>query len=405
MSGGEGPSKMTNAHPEFSDAFAKFRQIRPLATLIGTHLDELESPDQKLLEIDEEIKKIVEPFGSVVCNDQSGKCFFPVNNLHGTEEIDIGPLRKFINEIFDSHFKESELPVHSTWVILNIILRNFFHIADWKDCIQIGEYVGLNEEDVEFCVWYLSSCVGSLIHYTDIPDDEDDWFKNHVLCSPQVIFDSISEFIVTPLRLVDSDKPMVANDRKAWLNKGQFSLEIINKFCKNVDETKHIPAEKLIKLLQHLNLLSPIKSSDPETGRDITTYLMPAVLESVSEDQLSTPDQPDEDRPASLHITFETDYVPTGLFCTTVTKLISEGPKSILGLKWTLVEEGVKRNRFSFNVHDVAQVTLISHSRSLEIRLSRTNPDTSVPEISLHDICSCTLSVFLYLLNSLHIFF
>ena len=123
---------------------------------------------------------------------------------------------------------------------------------------------------------------------------------------------------------------------------------------------------------------------------------MPAILDSASQDDLTTPHQPDDNHPASLHITFKTGYIPTGSFCNIITRLVSLGPHSILGLKWSLVEEGVKRNRFSFFIDGIHKVTLLCHEQSYEIRVTREDPD-----VSLHDICSHVLSVFLYILKSL----
>ena len=44
----------------------------------------------------------------------------------------------------------------------------------------------MDEEEVDFALWYLHICTGTLMYYPDLPDE---WFKNHIICSPQVVFD------------------------------------------------------------------------------------------------------------------------------------------------------------------------------------------------------------------------
>ena len=186
---------------------------------------------------------------------------------------------------------------------------------------------------------------------------------------------------------------------------GQFSLEAIIKYCNGPDVAKMlkkgeiIPAKYLIILLQYLNLLSEIVHKDannPKVTR--ITYLMPAILDCASQDELANPPQPDTNNPEPLHITFSFGYVPTGVFCGLITRLVSQGPHGILGLTWELVEDGVKRNCVSFYVDYVHKVTLLSHDRSYEIRVER---NAKQMDFSLHDLCSHTLSAILYMLKNL----
>ena len=122
-----------------------------------------------------------------------------------------------------------------------------------------------------------------------------------------------------------------------------------------------------------------------------------AVLECASQEELANPPPPDTNNPEPLHITFSFGYVPTGVFCGLITRLVSQGPHKILGFKWKLVEDGVKRNCVSFYVDSVHKVTLLSHEKSYEIRVSRQDPESS-----LHDLCAHALSVVLYFLKTLY---
>ena len=51
-----------------------------------------------------------------------------------------------------------------------------------------------------------------------------------------------------------------------------------------------------------------------------------------------------------------------------ISRLVSRGSEGILGLKWELVESGVKRNLVSFRVSSSKhEVTLVAHVNCYEI--------------------------------------
>ena len=222
-----------------------------------------------------------------------------------------------------------------------------------------------------------------------------------MICSPQVIFDSISQLMLASLRTLHSEGPATEFEREELIKKGQFSLESIEKYCTSVQVIKKlenkelIPAKQLVVLLNHVNLLSPITHT--VQGKVQTTYFMPAVLECASEQQITSPPQPDDNNPEPLYIAFDCGYVPTGVFCGLITHLVSHGPDGIFGLEWTLEEDGVKRNFIAFCVDHTHKVTLLSHERCYEIRVAREDPDTS-----LHDLCAHALLVVLYSLKNLY---
>ena len=46
---------------------------------------------------------------------------------------------------------------------------------------------------MKFSVWYLDRWVGALIYQ---PEIDNVWFKNYIICTPQVVFDSINSLTV-----------------------------------------------------------------------------------------------------------------------------------------------------------------------------------------------------------------
>ena len=388
----------------FGEKFQCFQEIQPVAALIGTHLDKLEDREQKIKETSESLKKVTQKFSKIVVTPPqntsaeatSSSPFFSVNNYDGQEAVDIAPIRTFMNEIFQSRFQEASLPVQKKWLILNVILRREYRIAEMKHCYEIGEMLDIDKEEVKFCLWYLD-CIGTLMYYTNIPDG---WFKDHVICYPQVIFDSISQLIVSSMCKLHSGV-VTGYEREELVCKGQFSMESIKMHCCSAQVTEKlknielIPVKQLIQLLEHVKLLSPIIHKEADGER--ITYLMPAVLDCATQDELTTPPTPDANNPEPLLITFTCGYVPTGTFCGLITQLVSHSPQGILGLEWGLVEDGVKRNLVSFYVDYVNKVTLICHDRCYEIRVTCKDPKRA-----LHDLCTYVLSVILYNLKSLY---
>ncbi len=382
----------------FGQRFDKLQEVRPMATLIGTHKDKLEEPvNQKISDFDSSLTKITSNYKKIIANPTPNSTIFAVDNYSGVDEEDIAPIRGFLSDIFEKQFRDSSIPIQPKWLWFSLILRREYCIAPMDDCIVIARHLGIEEDELQLCLWYLHHCTGTIMYYLNVPGK---YFKGHVICTPQVVFDSISQFIVASLRILHGDGPVIESERVELIKKGQFSIETIEKYCKSpqvrekLEKRELIPAKQLVKLLEYVHLLSPIVHT--QSDKEEITYLMPAVLDCASQDELANPPQPDINNPEPLHITFSFGYVPTGVFCGLITRLVSQGPHGILGLTWELVEDGVKRNCVSFLVDGVHKVTLLSHEKSYEIRVSRDDLDTS-----LHDICAYVLSVILYTLKCL----
>ncbi|XP_064392626.1 uncharacterized protein LOC135340238 isoform X2 [Halichondria panicea] len=385
----------------FREKLECFLQVSPLAALIGTHKDKLENPEEV---IEEDLKDIVQKFDKVmICPsaNSSSKVLFTVDNYTGTEQSDIAPLRKLLSEIFHKRFKDALLPIRPKWLLFGLILRREYKIASIEDCLELGKKLEMDENETKFCLRYLHDCVGTVMHYTNITNDKEKWLKNRVICSPQVVFDSISQLILPSMRELHSGGTFTEYERKELIRKGQYSAEAIEMYCKTAQVSKKlgnnelIPAKALITLLQHLNLLSEIIHIDVNNkSKYRSTYLMPAILECVS---LTNPPPPDANNPEPLLITFSCGYVPTGAFCGLITQLVSRGTHGILGLTWKLVEDGVKRNCVSFVIDAVHTVTIISRERYYEIRVC-----LKKSKISVNEVCAYVWSVIQYILSGLY---
>ena len=392
----------------FNEKLESFQQVSPLAALIGTHEDKLKDPENEIKKKSETLNDIVKTFEKIlICpGATSSVSLFTVDNYTGTEQSDIAPLRNKLSEIFYTRFNDASLPIKPKWLLFGLILRREYEIANIEDCLELGKKLEMDENETKFCLRYLHDCIGTVMHYTSVFKDKENWLKNRVICSPQVVFNSISQLILPFLRVLHSGGTFTEYERKELIRMGQFSAKAIEMYCKTTPEVskklrnnKLIPTKILLLLLQHLNLLSEIvHTKDVKDSSKSPTYFMPAILECASQDELTNPPPPDANNPEPLLITFSCGYVPTGIFCGLITRLVSQGPHGIFRLKWKLMEDGVKRNCVSFSVTTSNKVTLLAHDRCYEIQVVRHRNG----KMNLHDLCTYVSSVMLYTLKSLY---
>ena len=365
--------------------------VHQLSTASTIQADTEKCLQSKLQEKHEALSTITSHFGDII-NHPDDSHFFSVDNFSGTD-ADIDPIREHLQTVFDSFFKAAELQIRPVQLLFGVILRKEFEIATMDECIQIGKALKMDEEEVKFTIWYLHQCVGALLYYPDIHDKES-YFKNRVICSPNVVFNSIRLLIVESLlSLHSSDRKyrFTADEINNWQKFGHFSITTIKRCCSKsnkakVREGELIPVDKLVKLLEHVSLLAPIVGK----GRQ-PVYFMPAILKCASKEELSNAPAIDSNTPSPIKITFESGYVPIGVFCAMISKLVSEVQKGILGLKWNLRESRVMRNLVSFEVGSAKHyITLVAHADCYEIRLTRRE------DCDMHDLCSYVLTTVLY---------
>ena len=366
--------------------------------------------------LDYELKKKNEAISTVTCNFEDllfhpddDQHFIALDNFAGTD-ADLDQLREHLQDMFDTYFKGAQLRIRPPQLLLGVILRKEYDIVSMADCIQIGRALNMDEEEVKFSVWYLDRWVGALIYHPEI-DDDDGWFKKYIICSPQVVFDSISTLIVETLlefhcpKMTSRRSKLKPAETKNWIVKGQFSLEMVKRchsgeIKEKVKQGKLIPVEMLVKFLEHSNLLSQIIIKKKKGRKEMEEVMcfIPAILECASHDELTKSPPPDADTPSPIKITFKTGYVPIGMFCALISRLVSRGQERILGIKWELLESGVKRNLVSFRIDDADHIiTLIAHANCYEIRVIRQNRS-----ISLHDLCSYVLSAVLWVMREIN---
>ena len=140
---------------KLSETFEKFQQVCPVAALIGTHVDKLENPKEKIKQVNDALKATTQKFAEILVSPppDSESSFFAVDNFAGTEQSDIAPIRDFLSDVFASHFKDASLPIKPKWLLLGTLLRMEYSIVSMEDCLEIGRLLEMDEEDTKFCLW------------------------------------------------------------------------------------------------------------------------------------------------------------------------------------------------------------------------------------------------------------
>ncbi len=314
----------TNHSSTVNDKYKRFTSVKPTITLIGTFKDELErqmeneiresgfevvqqqttvseetatKTRKRLEDLHKSVKETTSHFSDFVVPASKDKIFFEVDNYEGDDK-DLDPIRAHIRSCLRGNKGSMKVPIRPVQLLFSIILRKEYHIVKLEDCMKIGNELNMDEGTVDFTLRYFNQ-LGTIIYRPEIGG----WFKDNVICSPQVIFNSISTLIIEPLlKLHRSEECFAGKHHDNW-EKGQFLLETIEKSLPSSDDDLTvIPLDNLIIFLEHVHLISPIKAKEVSICGEtsVVRYFMPAILDCATQKELLTAPVPNNDTPVSL---------------------------------------------------------------------------------------------------------
>ena len=304
----------------------------------------------------------------------TGQLMFSVNNDTG-DENEISLIRKRLEEVIEDSFEKIPIPV--AWLVLSLYIRSKrWRTLSYGDCERIAGCLSIKSQDLPHVLWFFHHCIGVHLYYPKILGDT-------LICDVQVVFDSASNLIKHIYEL--DNQPA----QKQFREKAQFSLEDMkNATVKCTDDL--IPLQKLVKLLEHLGMLTIIPSEADEEQK----YFMPCVLKSATGQELEIPILSDSD-PAPLILRFFSGYVPMGLFPAMITKLVSPQTKG-----WELVrdkKQGLWKNKVQFRITFDMQryiVFLLSNPYYIKIAICHKSSVTS-------PLCAHVCSVIEFVVNEI----
>ena len=346
---------------------------------VGTHLDLVTDANEvEVRERDELLKQKVKQSAFY---KKRGECLvefasydkltFEVNNQTG-EDDEIEPIRRKLETVMEDTFPRTKIPI--AWLVLNLCIRSTkLRIMPLSDCKKLAQKLNIGPEELQDALKFLHHFVGLLLYYPEL-----EALKYTVICDIQIVFDSASNLIKSIFNLE------IIKDHKAcqrFRETAQFSLCDVEKALGS--NTEVLPLPKLVQLLKHLNILTPLPAPK-EQGNTNLSYFMPCVLPNATADELQVA-RSDSD-PAPLMLRYECGYVPFGVFPAMVTNLFSRQKE----LGWEMIDEGgvLRKNKVQFSVgRDCDMVTLISRPRYFEIMITR-QTDCEDHEKSKSSLCS-----------------
>jgi len=354
------------------------------AMLMGTHKDRLGcNPETVKSEIEIKDAALKTSLREILETDifEAGKNFlhyasdghnqlmFTIDNMTG-DDGEMRKLRERLEEVIKQEFDNFTIP--ASWLMFSIFLRKMGKCTmSFLQCQEIGKR--LKVRDTNEALWFLHHCVGALMHFPDIEE-----IKDVVICDPQVVFDSISDLILNSFNLKQVSRAVCDQFKKT----GQFSFKHIQKIAKN-SKSDHLPLPKLVKLLEHLNIIAPIRpechSSSPHSDE---VFFMPAVLQHATEELHMEQSSTD---PVPLMIHFKCGFVPVGIFCAMIASLVAQ--KDTFG--WILQGprdgHNLFKNKVTFRINGTYNITLISKPQRYEIHVACiSDTDRALEEICRH---------------------
>ena len=346
-----------------------------VAYILGTHKD-LVSEQQ----IDEFDKKLQESIRStdffskgLVQFASKDRMVLPIDNMHGGKD-EIKKVCQFLEEAMKRHFKKLSIPV--AWLVLSLCLRKREErMASLQSVLQLAGELGMTEEEAKLALWFLHHHAGVLMYFPKLEE-----LKDTVICDTQVVYDSATNLIVDTFRF-GSGVGMVASEK--FRETGQFSLSDICKATASVSGD-YIPLLKLVKLLEHLNIIAPITPPKPSSSQASSiqscevSYFMPCILQNATREELDKWWESNSSplSPAPLFIRFKCGFSLIGIFPAMIANLAGNASLQ-------LIVEGIKKNRVQFRMlgGDYNTVTLISQPKYYAVHITFTEAPT-------HEVCS-----------------
>jgi GTPase SAR1 family protein len=357
----EGSSQVSNVS---KNIFAEVTGMRSKALIVGTHSDLVSK--EKIKEFDTQLQRKIRATdffeNDLVKFLSEDRVVLDVNNKNGG----VAEVKKIQKVIEDEISLFPKLPLPVSWLMFSLCLRSKrLKMVPLEKCLHLAEQLQIPRDEALLAIWFLHHHAGLLMHFRDVPE-----LRGSVICDTQLVYDSLTHLIVNTFKF-GAHVSKAASER--FKDTGQFSLQDIRKVVeKAASPGDCIPLEKLVKLLEYLNIIARISETE-------AVFFMPCVLPNASSSELDVKPSKGEVSPLPLMIRFTCGFIPTGVFTAMIANLFSQ-----LSVKKMIVE-GMKKNRIQFYYGDAwDKVTVISRSKHYEIHISRRSKAKS----SLHKVCN-----------------
>ena len=253
---------------------------KPRFVIVGTYLDQTKSMFKKQVvkeSLDEKNAQLLSTLADfrdylIFYNDTSNELIFPVDNLCRFN-------RKKISSTIRQRIMSQEnvgitVPIPVRWYMFEINTKDEASkedhgIISLKSCYDIGVKLGMERSEVENCVSYLDSLTLFLSFRKVLP--------NVIFTNPQYLLDTLSAFV--RFSFVDSVSDILPNSSSALRHVQRVLREdgVFEEFLLDELSLTFVPSvftkEDLLKLLEYLNIIAPLTTSD-----SVKRYFIPIVL-------------------------------------------------------------------------------------------------------------------------------
>ena len=352
-------------------------EILPPVILVGTHADLVQGdPNIEMTNI----KDIICDTAGDFSNHIIGKTF-AVNNTLAGKELDeedpkIGALRQEILNVGDiiPHTKD-KVPLKWLQVedeVYNLTSKgtNYITRKDFKEniCDDICQFE--IEGDFEVLLNFLHDR-GTLVYHGSADDP-----CSLVVLNPKWLIDVLCQIITVEKQ--KEEKTLIRNLRKDLGSYGILDEKLLDYSCKQlgVDDIK----ESLVFIMKKFNLLCEYTRKD---GKSV--YLVPCMLTSRRDDDLMS-DYSANQGPAPVYVTFNTQYVPGGLFPRLIVLFVE-----FVQTRIACDQPKLCANFARFFIGEFTGIDFVCYKCVIKVHVwNHTNPNSN-PVVTEPDVCSDVL--------------
>ena len=338
--------------PEFQRKSADTNEVLPPVVLVGTHADGVRDPCKEMESVKGTICSIAHP----ATLDHISKESFFIDNTNPNREDDpqivslraelLNLARKMphINKVIPMQWLRVEQKVDE------MVKKGMHYVGKKRFAEDIsGGICKFNDtDDVEELLHFLQAR-GRVI-YQDLPENPD----GLVVLDPQWLIKVLCEIItVSPPW---ENHPVIQRDYQVLGKEGLLSQQLLNRAFEHL-ELNDIRGS-LIHIMESFDVICNSKNCK---GEDYP-FFVPCMLKSPKK---NTRDANMRSGPLPVFLTFNTNYIPSGLFCRLVVHFLEWTSQ----LRGSCIAPSLFANAARFNVSEVYQLTLECHKTVIKLKI------------------------------------
>ena len=235
----------------------KMVAIQPQIVLVATHEDQ--ASEAQIRAIQQELKETLEKTEyyrqNILVFASEDKPVFTVNNI-SSDGQDTCKIREIVEQIAKHPSFHIDVPL--PWLVSSLAFRLLqAPVISYEQCTSIAGECGIDTPDeLKEALWFLHHKVGFIRYFESVPE-----LRDVVILDPQLLFDRITELISSTFTF----KQVGPHDARQFREIGIFPLHTIKELTAH--SSAHLSSAKLVKLLEHLHIIAPIRGKSGEVEK------------------------------------------------------------------------------------------------------------------------------------------